>query len=152
MTGCGSRGAYLGHHKRKETPCAACLEAMRPIWAAVDKRRRRRRVELEAPCGTVTAYRRHLRRGEPIDDVCQAALITRGEWLQRRRRGSIPDIIVDYLETFDTMSMLELASMIRLRHTDIASDVIKRTVYRMLKDGRVTSRNDPEGRLLLEVA
>jgi len=25
------------------------------------------------PCGTLAAYRRHLRRGEPIDDACRAA-------------------------------------------------------------------------------
>ena len=26
-----------------------------------------------APCGTFTAYRRHLRREEPVDDACQQA-------------------------------------------------------------------------------
>lgn len=26
-----------------------------------------------AECGTVSAYKRHVRRGEPIDDACRAA-------------------------------------------------------------------------------
>lgn len=36
------------------------------------------------PCGTVPAYRRHVRRGEPVDEACRAA------WADyfRQRRNS----------------------------------------------------------------
>lgn len=26
-----------------------------------------------APCGTISAYKRHVRRGEPVDDACRLA-------------------------------------------------------------------------------
>lgn len=32
-----------------------------------------------APCGTVSAYKRHLRRGEPVDELCRL------EWNQWQR-------------------------------------------------------------------
>lgn len=37
-----------------------------------------------APCGSVSAYQRHLRRGEPVDEACRRAwrLYYRG-WLER---------------------------------------------------------------------
>jgi hypothetical protein len=41
----------------------------------------------EAPCGTYTAFLRHRRRGEPIDDACDQAREERNEE-RRRSRGS----------------------------------------------------------------
>ena len=39
------------------------------------------------PCGTLAAYRRHLRRGEPVDESCRQAVVR--DWEDRgapRRR------------------------------------------------------------------
>ena len=111
---------------------------MQPIWAAQDKRRRRRRIELEAPCGTTSAYRRHQRRDEHVDDACRAAATAAAKaWRRRKRRGSIPDIIEDYLGTFDQMDRPELIMMIREQHPDIGYETIRRAIYRMEAAGRI---------------
>ncbi len=139
---CGTRGAYLRHHRNREDPCDLCLAAMRPIWAATDQKRRRRRPELEAPCGTESAYRRHLRREEPVDVACREAgsREVRDRWHERRRkarRGTIPAVIGDYVETYGPIELRELVLLIRLRH-DIGEGSIRRAAIRMMSDGRLT--------------
>lgn len=42
-----------------------------------------------APCGTISAYKRHLRHGEVADPACKAAWAAYNrEWYQRRRSSS----------------------------------------------------------------
>jgi len=43
-----------------------------------------------APCGTPAAYRRHKRRGEPIDDACREAENARQRELRARRKAAGP--------------------------------------------------------------
>lgn len=69
----GTVKGYRQHARRGEPSCEPCRIAMRPLWKEADRRRNRRRVELEAPCGTTAAYRRHLRRGEYVDEACREA-------------------------------------------------------------------------------
>lgn len=40
-----------------------------------------------APCGTYAAYRRHQRRGEPIDDACRDAYNAHQREQYRKRRN-----------------------------------------------------------------
>ncbi len=147
---CGSRGAYLRHHKNSETPCDACLVAMRPIWAATDKKRRRRRVELEAPCGTYVAYRRHLRRSEPVDDACrQAVNRAQSVWYhgnrRRARRGTLKAVVADYLETHGLIGMSELVFLIQYRHPDITTRQVRDAIMGLRKSGWVVSERDEFG-------
>lgn len=39
------------------------------------------------PCGTLAAYRRHQRRGEPIDDLCRMVKTAHEQARKRARRG-----------------------------------------------------------------
>jgi hypothetical protein len=55
------------------------LPEIPPIAVLMPRTRRWRKVK---PCGTIAAWRRHQRRGEPIDDKCRAA---RSRWLRRQR-------------------------------------------------------------------
>jgi hypothetical protein len=55
------------------------LPEIPPISELMPRTRRWRKVK---PCGTIAAWRRHQRRGEPIDDRCRAA---RTRWLRRQR-------------------------------------------------------------------
>ena len=38
-----------------------------------------------APCGTLAAYRRHLRRGDPVDESCRQAVVR--DWQDRVAAG-----------------------------------------------------------------
>ena len=40
-----------------------------------------------SPCGTVAAYKRHKRRGEPVDDACRLAYNAEQRRLYRQRHG-----------------------------------------------------------------
>jgi hypothetical protein len=44
------------------------------------------------PCGTTAAYRRHARRGEPIDEACRQANIRATQDVRARRKaaGTLP--------------------------------------------------------------
>jgi len=140
----------LRHHKNSEKPCDACLVAMRPIWAATDLKRRRRRVELETPCGTYVAYRRHLRRGEPIDEACRLA-VNRAQrvWYhdhrRRVRRGTLKAVVADYLETHGLVEMRELVVLIQYRHPDITHRQVRDAVKGLRNDGMVVSEVDEWG-------
>ena len=137
MTGCGSWGGYLRHYKRKEAPCRGCLDA----------------IGLK-PCGTTAAYQRHRKRGEPICDPCRLAMNVHQKARYRERYGyrkTSPVIIVDYVETFSRVTIIELTGLIQEQHP-ISLSTLQRAVFRMLRDGRLSSEKDCEGRLLLEVA
>ena len=139
MTACGSWGGYRRHYKRKETPCRGCLDA----------------IGLK-PCGTPGAYKRHLRHKEPTCQPCRdanAASKQRGTYAYVKSLTFNPAsaIIVDYVETFSRATIIELAGLIQEQHP-ISLSTVQRAVQRMLRDGRLTSERDCEGRLLLEVA
>ena len=141
MTACGSWGGYLRHYKRKETPCRGCLDAI-----GLD------------PCGTTGAYKRHLKHKEPTCQPCRdanAASKQRGTYAYVYVRSLTFNpasvIIVDYVETFTRVTIIELAGLIQEQHP-ISFSTLQRAVFRMLRDGRLSSEKDCEGRLLLEVA
>lgn len=68
------------------------------VWGGLDEKERarvlrRRKADPDAPstqqlapCGTPGAYRRHLRRKEPIDEDCRRAACRDQESKQRRRK------------------------------------------------------------------
>lgn len=84
----GTVKGYRQHARRKEPTCEPCRVAMRPLWKQADLKRQRRRVELEAPCGTSSAYRRHLRRGESCEMCRRAATDEMRMWRQSKRIGA----------------------------------------------------------------
>jgi hypothetical protein len=45
-----------------------------------------------APCGTYSAYKRHLRKGEPVDAACRAASVERSREQTRKRHGDEPSV------------------------------------------------------------
>ncbi len=140
----------MRHHKNSEQPCELCLVAMRPIWAATDLKRRRRRVELETPCGTYVAYRRHLRRGEPVDEACRLAVnVAQSVWYhnhrRRVRRGTLKAVVADFLETHGLVEMRELVVLIQYRHPDITHRQVRDAVKGLRKSGLVVSEVDEWG-------
>lgn len=46
-----------------------------------------------APCGTAAAYRRHLRRGEPVDEACAAAAREQKNSRTRARRQRVAEVV-----------------------------------------------------------
>lgn len=77
------------------------VDRVRMAWAAQDQdliedgiqavaESNRNRVYRVAPCGTRAAYRRHRRRGEPIDDACRlwCNADAREQYAARLRRAS----------------------------------------------------------------
>ncbi len=105
------------------------------------------------PCGTPAAYQRHLVHRTPPCRPCKDAInvVKRGQ--QRRRRplaNTTPRIIADHLETFGVMPIRELAYLIQHRHT-VEYETIRRSVHRMIGDGRLQSVKDWQGRLRVSV-
>jgi hypothetical protein len=106
------------------------------------------------PCGTTAAYQRHYFNGETPCDPCRAAKAVDSHTRYRAAHpfpNTAPLIITDHLETFNPMSIQELTWLIQRRH-DIKDGTIRRAVHRMLLDGRLLSRKDFEGRLIVEVS
>ncbi len=123
---------------------------MRPIWRAQDRKRRRRRDELLAVCGTASAHRRHLRWGEPVDVACRQAAtvdarIRRRKARRRVRRGSLRSVAADYLETYDGLTLTELATLIQRRHPDITDRQIRDAARGLLRAGRAIVDRDELG-------
>lgn len=48
----------------------------------------------KAPCGTYSAYKRHLRDGEPVDPACRQASVERSREQTRSRAESAPPVPV----------------------------------------------------------
>lgn len=103
---CGTPAAKRRHRRRGEPECETC--ARTPMThpggkARSEKFRRAHGIEPRtstatpaqiaareemmrgryAPCGSIGAYRRHLRHGDPIDEACKQA--ARDQWNQRER-------------------------------------------------------------------
>ncbi len=110
------------------------------------------------PCGTNAAFSRHYAHGEKPCDQCKFArrIYRQGMYRAAVLRGDIPlfntaaRIIIDHLETFNPMSIQELTWLIQRRH-DIKDETVRRAVHRMLKDQRLASVKDWNGRLIVEV-
>lgn len=45
----------------------------------------------KAPCGTYSAYKRHLRDGEAVDEACRQASVERSREQSRSRKGDEPE-------------------------------------------------------------
>lgn len=45
------------------------------------------------PCGTAAAYRRHVRRGEPVDELCAQAARDQKNGRVAERRGRVGDVV-----------------------------------------------------------
>lgn len=93
---CGTEKGLLQHKARNEPPCRWCL----PFRAdgsvpAVKRRPGPPKGTIPtgnvgrplAPCGTPSAARRHLDRGEPVDDACRDAQRTyKAAWREAKRQ------------------------------------------------------------------
>ena len=77
---CGTVAAYDRHRGRGEEPCQPCRAAKATYNRAFRDRKRRGEVSpppplpSPKPCGTVAAYKRHLKRGEVICLPCKIAV------------------------------------------------------------------------------
>ena len=138
---CGTTTGYYRHWHAKEPACRGCKTAV-----AVYQNQRRRAAGMKprtAPmCGTDSGYSLHMRNRDDPCRLCKDAHAAyRNAWIEakhrRARRGTIPAVIGDYVETYGPMDLRELVLLIRLRH-DIGEASIRRAVARMLNDGRLT--------------
>lgn len=68
---CASDWGYRLHLKHGELACDDCLEAHRIAWQQWRENRNGPR-ELK-PCGTRAAYKRHIRKREPVCRRCRLA-------------------------------------------------------------------------------
>lgn len=104
------------------------------------------------PCGTTGAYRRHLKHGEPTCQPCRDANTATQQHPYERSPSYHPasERIIDYLETFGSMTILELTWRIQERH-DVSYVTLRTAVMRMIGDGRLVAVKDLEGRLRVEV-
>ncbi len=105
------------------------------------------------PCGTDAAYQQHLKHKTPMCQPCKDAHNARCKARYRRIHGFhnfASRIIIDHLETFNPMSIQELTWLIQRRH-DLKGETVRRAVHRMLKDQRLASVKDWNGRLIVEV-
>ncbi len=105
------------------------------------------------PCGTDAAYQRHCIYQTPKCRPCIDAHAARCKATYRKRHGyrnTAARIIIDHLETFNPMSIQELTWLIQEGH-DIKDETIRRAVHRMVKDQRLLSVKDWNGRLIVEV-
>lgn len=98
LSPCGTTGAYRRHRQRGEPPCEPCHAAQLVYDAAIRRRQVRpprpvverkpkppRARRSPAPCGTVAAYRRHLREGTDPCGPCREANAakSRRQWHSR---------------------------------------------------------------------
>lgn len=137
---CGTIGGYAQHHRDNELACQSCKDAT----ATYERNRRRKRgirPRSLLECGTFSGYTAHYRKG---DTPCRACMDAHNEYQRRyrakvkleKRRGSIPTVIADYIETYGPMELRELVLFIQLRH-DIAELSIRRAANRMMKNGQL---------------
>jgi hypothetical protein len=138
---CGTISGYTTHHVKGEPRCQDCKDAV----AAYERRRRRDRginPPGVAECGTYSGFTSHNKRRE---EPCRSCKDAHNEYQRRyrakvrlrERRGTIIEVIADYAETYRPVSVSELVLLIRLRH-DLKPSTIKRTVYKMLRDGHLS--------------
>lgn len=137
---CGTHAAYRRHHYNKESACRLCTDAATEYEIA-RQRKKGNRPRQVAECGTHSGYIRHLRLKEDTCNPCRqahvkAVLASRRKIRQMKRRGTIADILQDYVETYAPLDVPELVMLIQLRH-NIPTSSIRKQTYRMLGDGRL---------------
>ena len=106
------------------------------------------------PCGTIAAYQRHRDNKE---DACRPCKDAHNTYNQTQRTPEFqeqlnmtPKVILDYVETFQPVSLVELITLIQSKH-DRKERAISRAVFRMILDRRLLSTKDMRGRIILEV-
>jgi len=106
------------------------------------------------PCGTNAAYQQHYLNGNKPCRPCKAAKAVDRHTRYWKAKGGEPfantstRVITDHLQTYGHMPIRELAFLIQHRH-DIQYETIRRAVHRMIRDGRLQSVKDWQGRLLV---
>ncbi len=135
---CGTVAARSRHIVNGEDICDLCRVAVNEYE---ERRRRRAGQQAHAPseCGTHSGYCRHIYLNEPTCTPCKAAhvaavTVSQRKVRHRKRRGTIPTVIADYVETHGPMQLRELVMLIRLRH-DIEEGSIRRAANRMMSNG-----------------
>ena len=142
---CGTISGYTTHHVKGELRCQDCKDAV----AAYERRRRRDRGISPpgvAECGTYSGFTSHNKRRETPCRSCMDAHNKyqrryRAKVRLRERRGTIRNVVDDYVETYGPLDLRELVLLIQLRH-DIGESSIRRATYRMLSDGRLVRGTD----------
>ena len=138
---CGTTAGYNIHWRAKEPACQGCKTAVATY--RMGRRRAAGSKPRTAPvCGTDSGYTLHMRLGETPCRSCKDAHgAYQNAWNEakrrRVRRGTIPAVISDYVETHGPIELRELGLLIRLRH-DIEEASIRRAAIRMMSDGRLT--------------
>ena len=141
---CGTTAGYNIHWRANEAACRRCKTAV-----ATYRRGRRRAAGAKrrtAPaCGTDSGYTLHMRHSTvPCQPCKDAHAVYQSAWNEAKRlksrRGTVADVVEDYVETYAPIQVPELVMLIQLRH-DIPTGTIRAQTYLMLRDGRL-SRND----------
>lgn len=105
-------------------------------------------------CGTQAGYQRHRYRGEPKCDACLEANARksaeyRGGYVhgpRGRQNLGVKDAIIDTLSAHARwLTAANLAALILDRHPDWLGDSIRRTLYRLVDQGRVQRRQGADG-------
>ena len=113
----------------------------------------------EFKAGKSAGFERHRRRGEQPCAECLKAKndyatyrrrqIKAGTWTYTSRYTSAPEVLFDHLETFGAMTTPILVLQLEDRFT---ATNVRRALYRLVDRGRVTKREDWEGRPIWEAA
>ena len=117
------------------------------------------------PCGTAAAYRRHVRRGEPVDEACAQAARDQKNGRVAERRGAVaelvmlavvdaptgdePKLIDELAEARDTLAMLTAA--MKAGAPGMAAMAKERTAL-VERIKRLESAGKPKGSKLDELA
>ncbi len=136
---CGTVAARRRHIVNGEPICDPCRIAVNEYEAL--RQRPTVRLRYPAQCGTHSGYCRHISLNESACRPCRVAhviAVTESEQriLRRKRRGTIPTVIGDYVETHGPLELRELVMLIQLRH-DIDESSIRRAANRMMSNGRL---------------
>ncbi len=137
---CGTNAAYRRHRYYGEQACRECLNAT-TVYEVARHRRLGIGPRYVAQCGTHSGYTKHIRNGETACLPCRKAHVvavieSRDKMRRKKRRGTIPTVIEDYVETYGPMELRELVMLIQLRH-DIPEESIRRSANRMMTSGRL---------------
>ena len=138
---CGTNAGYAKHIAWRTRPCDECRDAHNQYRRDVYHHPRGRKRKTVRH-GTYAGYQRHRTRGETPCDACRLARNEyQREWHRQNRAvgvATIPKTILDVLETQgSSMAWLSLSAWVNELHPEWRTDSVRRTLYRMVDDGRV---------------
>jgi len=153
MKPCGTPAAYRRHLYHGTEPCEACRQANTDYVRGDRHTKGIHRPYKKPVCGTVGGWNAHQYRNTVPCTPCRLAHNQymkdwRTKLRTKTRRGTILDVVEDYMETHQPFDMPELVLLIQGRHPDLTTGAIRRAAYRMFATGRLDrgslTPKDPE--------